>query len=116
MNGLRRAYVLVSNSESASKLMLTKKYARKPWSELKAGDIVVLVEPDGALVDEGLEHHLIEDPWVEPELGIHAIKTLDPCRVVHREKSNVSLAFEARADSLRGAVAEGLPDGSRPDD
>jgi hypothetical protein len=109
MNGLRRAYVLSSNAESGGSMMLTKRYVRKPWAALKAGDIVVLVEPDGTLVDEGLEHHLIEDPWVEPELGIHAFKSLDPCMVVHKEASNVPVDDEAGKNPLRGAAAAGLP-------
>lgn len=64
---------------------LARSYERVAWSELRAGDVVVLYESNGTPVDNGAEHHLIADSWVDNDLGIHAIRTMDPVIVVHHE-------------------------------
>lgn len=115
MNGLRRAYVLDKTKEVVPKgshpTSLHKTYRRARWDELKRGDVVVLVEPDGTLVEGGAEYTLIEDPWVEPELGLHVIKTLDPVTAVHREAAHEPVHDEAAEGALLGADQAGVQAG-----
>lgn len=113
MMGMRRAYVQDSMLEVKKDGVLMKGYKLTRWADLKKGDIVVLIEPDGTPVDGGIEHHLIEDPWTDPDLGLHVIKTLDPCTVVHKEATNALEPDQAAAGALRGADQEGVPDGPR---
>jgi hypothetical protein len=115
MMGIRKAYVLdkaeVKPAPGGYCQMVTKRYMSRAWKDLRKGDVVVIVEPDGTFVDEGAEHHLIEDVWIDPDIGLHVIKTLDPCRVVHQEKSHGKGADEAAEGVLPGPVEAGLQPG-----
>jgi hypothetical protein len=106
MSGLRRAYRKQSDTKRGDDLVRT--YTRVGWRELKKGDVVVLYEPDGTPVEDGAEHHLIEDPWFEPDLHIHVIKTLDPCQVVHKEASHEQMAEQGGASAIPGADQKGV--------
>jgi len=115
MMGNRKAFVLdkteVKPAPGGYSKMLIKRYLQCGWEFLKKGDVVVLVESDGTLVDAGAEHHLIEDVWVDPDLGLHVIRTLDPCRVVHKEASHGKGAIEAATGVLPIPVEVGLQPG-----
>jgi hypothetical protein len=107
MHGLRKAYRKQGDKKRGEDLVRT--YARVGWGELKQGDVVVLYEPDGTPVEDGIEHHLIEDPWIEPDLHIHVIKTADPVRVIHKEASHEPVAEQAGAGAVLGEDQAGVP-------
>jgi len=115
MMGIRKAYVLdkteVKPAPGGHSKMVTKRYMSCAWKDLKKGDVVVIVEPDGIPFEEGAEHHLIEDVWIEPDIGLHVIRTLDPCRVVHKEASHGEGVIEAATGVLPIPVEAGLQPG-----
>jgi hypothetical protein len=115
MMGIRKTYVLdkteVKPAPGGHSKMMTKRYMHRAWKDLKKGDVVVIVEPDGTPFEEGAEHHLIEDVWLEPDLGLHVIKTLDPCRAIHKEASHGKGADEAAEGVLPDSVEAGLQPG-----
>jgi hypothetical protein len=120
MLGLRKAFVLekteLKPTPGDRSMMVTKRYLRCAWDDLKKGDVVVIVESDGTLLEDGIEHHLIEDVWIDPDIGFHVIKTLDPCRAIHKEKSHGKGADEAAEGVLPGPVEAGLQPGSGNND
>jgi len=115
MMGIRKAYVLdkteVKPAPGGHSKMVTKRYMSCAWKDLKKGDVVVIVEPDGIPFEEGAEHHLIEDVWIEPDIGLHVIRTLDPCRVVHKEASHGEGVIEAAKGALPDSIEVGLQPG-----
>lgn len=106
MSGLRKAYLKLGDERRGEDLIRT--YTRVGWSELKKGDVVVLYEPNGEPVEDGAEHHLIEDPWFEPDLHLYVIKTADPVRVIHKETAD-EVVKQGRAATVFGANPKGVP-------
>lgn len=117
---LRRLYVLEKIEErhliNGTPTELVKRYRRIPWGDAKAGDSVVLVEPDGVPLDNGADMIMVGDPWVDPDMGIHVVKVLEPVQVNHAEEPRGKMADKAGKEVLRGAVETSLPAGPGPVD